>query len=143
MATNPKVKRLWIKQEKQIVRLLYQKGLLQDYSLDNLYWAEYNWHNRKKYKSSNGKSSWPVYMPEVHYMTTDYWGESDEHSIVSTIKEHLWWDHANTENWDSTSGEWPRSSFPKMTRSQFIKYLKEMPTKVNDNKIKKVLTTQK
>jgi hypothetical protein len=29
-----------------------------------------------------------------------------------------------------------------MTREQFIKYLEKLPTKVNDNKIKKVLRTQ-
>jgi len=46
------------------------------------------------------------------------------------------------ENWDNTSGEWPNSTFPKMTRQQFIKYLEKLPTKVNDNKINKVLKTQ-
>lgn len=142
MATNPKIKRLWIKQEKQIVKLLYQKGLLQDYNLDNLYWAEYHRHNNKKYKSSYGKYSWPVYMPEVHYMTTDYWGESDEHSIVSLVKEHLYWEHIETEGWDFELGGYPPSKFKIMTRGQFIKYLKKMPTKVNNNKIKKVLKTQ-
>ena len=143
MATDPKIKRSWIKQEKQIVKLLYQKGLLQDYNLDNLYWAEYHRYNNKKYKSSYGKYSWPVYMPEVHYMTTDYWGESDEHSIVGTIKDEFWWGHAEMENWDDTSGEWPNSTFPIMTREQFIKYLEKLPTKVNDNKINKVLKTQR
>lgn len=142
MATNPKVKRLWIKQEKQIVKLLYQKGFLQDYKVDDLYWAEYHWRNRKKYKFNDGKYSWPVYMPEVYYMTTDYWGESNEHSIVSTIKEQLYWEHIETEGWDIELGGYPPSKFKIMTRSQFIKYLKKMPTKVNNNKIKKVLKTQ-
>lgn len=143
MAINPKIKRLWIKQEKRIVKLLYRKGFLKDFKVKDLYWQEYNWHTKKKYKSKRTKYSYPVYMPEVHYMTTDYWGESDEHSIVGTIKDELWWGHAEMENWDDTSGEWPNSTFPKMTRQQFIKYLEKLPTKVNDNKINKVLKTQR
>ena len=143
MATNPKVKRLWTKQEKRIVKLLYKKGFLKDFKTEDLYWAEFSWFNKKKYKSKHSKYSYPVYMPEIHYMTTDYWGESDEHSIVGTIKEEFWWGHAEMENWDNTSGEWPNSTFPKMTRQQFIKYLEKLPTKVNDNKIKKVLKTQR
>ena len=143
MSTNPKVKRLWIKQEKRIVKLLYRKGFLKDFKVKDLYWQEYNWYTKKKYKSKYSKYSYPVYMPEVHYMTTDYWGEADEYSIVETIKEHLWWEHADTENWDEDSGDWPKSAFPKMTRGQFIKYLEKLPTKVNDNKINKVLKTQR
>ena len=142
MATNPKIKRLWTKQEKRIVKLLYRKGLLKDFKITDLYWAEFNWFRGRKYKSRYSKYSYPVYMPEVHYMTTDYWGESDEHSIVGSVKEHLWWGHAEMENWDDTSGEWPKSTFPKMTRQQFIKYLEKLPTKVNDNKINKLLKTK-
>lgn len=142
MATNPKIKRLWIKQEKQIVKLLYQKGLIKDFSIDDLYWAEFSWFGKKKYKSKHSKYSYPVYMPEVHYMTTDYWGESDEHSIVSTVKEHLYWEHIEPKVWDMELRGYPPSKFKIMTRSQFIKYLKKMPTKVNNNKIKKVLKTQ-
>ena len=104
-----------------------------------MYWAEYNWHNGKKYKSSNGKYSWPVYMPEVHYCTTDYWGESDEHSIVSTVREHLYWENIETEGWDIELGGYPPSKFKILTRGQFIKYLKKLPTKISDKKINKVL----
>ncbi len=139
MARTPKIKRRWIKEEKQIVNLLYRKGLLKDFKLKDLYWAEYNWHNGKKYKSSNGKYSWPVYMPEVHYCTTDYWGESDEHSIVSTVREHLYWENIETEGWDIELGGYPPSKFKILTRGQFIKYLKKLPTKISDKKINKVL----
>jgi acyl carrier protein phosphodiesterase len=98
--------------------------------------------NRKKYKSKYSKYRFPIYKPEVHYMTTDYWGESDEHGIVNTIIEHFYWDNVDEENWDSTSGEYPQSTFPNMSREQFIKYLSKLPTKVKDNKINKVLKTQ-
>ena len=48
MATNPKIKRLWIKQEKRIVKLLYKKGFLKDFKVEDLYWAEFSWFNKKK-----------------------------------------------------------------------------------------------
>ena len=142
MATNPKQKRLWIKQEKRIVRLLYRKGLLSDFKVSDFYWAEYHWSNKKKYRSKHSKYRYPVYMPEVHYGTTDYWGEGDEHSIVDNILQSLFWENIDDENWDSTSGEWPKSTFPRMNREQFIKYLSKLTTKVNNNKINKILKTQ-
>jgi hypothetical protein len=143
MATNPKQKRLWIKQEKRIVRLLYKKGLLTDFKVSDLYWAEYKWINKKKYKSKHSKYKYPVYMPEVHYGTTDYWGEGDEHSIVSTILEHLYWDNIDDEDSDPTPDDFPKSTFNNgMSRQKLIKYLSKLPTKVNSNKINKILKTQ-
>lgn len=136
---TPKVKRKWVKDEKRIVRLLYRKGFLKDFKVTDFYWAEYNWFNKKKRKSSCGKYSYPVYMPEVHYFTTDYWGESDEHSIVSHVLDALHWGNIDTTDWDEESGEFPKSTFRKMTRPQFIKYLQALPTKVSDNKINKIL----
>jgi hypothetical protein len=79
-------------------------------------------------------------MPEIHFSTSDYWGESDEHSVVDVVLERLYWEHIDTTNFDPNSyDEYPVSTFPRMTRGQFIKYLKGLPTKVGDNKIKKVL----
>ncbi len=145
MAHTPKIKRRGIKEEKQIVYLLYRKGFIKgEFKLDDLYWAEYHWYNRKCYKtkpnSYDGKRyRHPVYMPEVHFCTTDYWGESDEHSIVDSVLERLHWEYIDTTNWDSDSGEYPKSTFPKMTRANFIHYLEKLPTVVSDNQIKKVL----
>jgi hypothetical protein len=140
MANTPKIKRQWMKEEKQIVYLLYRKGFIKgEYKLDNLYWAEYHWHNRKYYRSSNGKYRYPIYMPEIHFCTTDYWGESDEHSIVDSIIDRLHWEHTDTLNWDPESGEYPKSTFKPMDRRQFIHYLKKLPTKVADKKINKIL----
>jgi len=145
MAHTPKIKRRWIKEEKRIVELLYKKGFIKgEWKLEDLYWESYHWYNRKLYKSMrcdyNGKKyRFPVYMPEIHFCTTDYWGESDEHSVVGTVLETLYWGHIDTTNWDSDSGEYPQSTFPRMTRNQFIKYLKSLPTKVGDNKINKLL----
>jgi hypothetical protein len=141
---TPKIKRRWIKEEKRIVYLLYIKGLLKDFKVSDFYWAEYHWYRKKCYKTKKNKYDgkryrFPVYMPEIHYCTTDYWGESDEHSIVSHVLDMLHWEHVDMDNWDDTSGEWPKSTFKKMNRSQFIHYLKKLPTVVSDNKINKLL----
>jgi len=145
MSCTPKIKRRWAKEEKRIVELLYKKGFIKgEFKLRDLYWAEYHWYNRKCYKtkpnSYDGKRyRFPIYMPEVHFCTTDYWGESDEHSIVDSVLERLHWEYIDTTNWDSDSGEYPKSTFPKMTRANFIHYLEKLPTVVSDNQIKKVL----
>ncbi len=136
---TPKIKRRWIKEEKRIVYLLYRKGLLKDFKVSDFYWAEYNWLGKRLRKSKNNQYRFPIYMPEVHYYTTDYWGESDEHSIVSYVLDMLHWQHVDMDNWDDTSGEWPKSTFKRMNRNQFIHYLKQLPTVVPDNKINKVL----
>jgi len=143
MATNPKVKRTWIKQEKRIVRLLYRKGLLDEFKLRDLYWAEYHWFRRKMYKSKNTKYKYPIYMPEVHYCTTDYWGEADEHSVVSAILDRLYWINVDSKDLDRTEYEFPKSTFNwRMSREQLINYLSKLPTKVNNNKINKILRTK-
>lgn len=139
---TPKIKRKWVKDEKRIVRLLYRKGFLEDFKLNELYWAEYHWYRKKTrvYKHKDGnKYRYPVYMPEVHYSTTDYWGETNEHSVVSYVLDILYWGNIDTTDWDEESGEYPKSTFPKMNRYQFIKYLQKLPTKVSDNKINRVL----
>lgn len=140
---TPKVKRKWIKDEKRIVRLLYRKGLLKNFKIDDLYWEEYNRLNRH-YKSKPNKYDgkiyrFNIYMPEIHFATHDYWGETDEHSVVSYVLEHLYWSNVDTDNWDKVGDLWPKSTFPKMNRQQFINYLRRLPTLVNDNKINKIL----
>ena len=135
---TPKIKRRWIKEEKRIVNLLYRKGFLKDFKVKDLYWAEYH-RIKKTYKSRNRKYKYSVYMSEIHYCTTDYWGESDEHSVVRHVLDMLHWQYVDTTNWNSESGEWPESTFKQMDRNQFIKYLKQLPTVVPDNKINKIL----
>jgi len=140
-----KIKRRWVKQEKRIVRLMYKKGLLSEFNINDLYWAEYYWVRKKTYKTrahhyGDKRYRFPVYMPEVHYWTTDYWGESDEHSVVDHVLEMLYWENVDTDNWDSDSGSYPQSTFNRrMGRPQLIKWLNKLPTKVHDNKIKKIL----
>lgn len=133
--------KLWIKQEKRIVKLIYKKGFLNNFKIKDLYWASYR-TTGKRYKSKEKKYRWTEFYPEVHYSTTDYWGECDEHSVVGKIQETLYWTHIDERNWNPNSGEMPKSLFrfigPKH-RKKFIKYLEKLPNKLNDNKIKKVI----
>jgi len=62
--------KLWKKQEKRIVKLLYRKDLL-GIDINELYWNEYA-PTGKKYKFD--KYRFPEYFDELHYCTTDYWG---------------------------------------------------------------------
>lgn len=128
---------VFVKQEKRIVRLLWRKGLLKNYKLRDLYWAEFRRIGGGRRRK--GKYRISKYVPEVHYSTSDYYGESDEHSLVSSVIEELYWKHADTDNWDSCSGEWPKSSFPNMSRVEFIAWLAALPTVTTSTKINKVL----
>lgn len=133
--------KLFVKQEKRIVKLLYIKGLLNNFKVKDLYWASYR-TTGKRYKSTEKKYRWTEYYPEVHYSTTDYWGECDEHSLVNHIQEMLYWTNIDERNWNPNSGEMPKSLFKNLGikhRKQFIKYLESLPRKVNNNKINKII----
>lgn len=132
-----KAKRLWIKQEKRIIKLIYRKGLIPfDLKLNELYWAEYHSTN-KRYKSKNGKYKHTEYLPEIFYGVSDYWGEWDEHGIVNMVMDVLYWKH--TIPTDIDDGEYPKSTFKFNGRQWFINYLSKLPTINHDNKINKLL----
>lgn len=86
----------------------------------------------------------------MHFSTVDYWGEGYDHSIVDTIHQGLYWDNIEDhglciDDDDDVIKEYynqnnPKSTFKIKTREQFIKYLSDLPNKVNDNKIRRVLT---
>lgn len=126
---NKRQKR-WKKQEKQIVKLLYKKGLI-DVHLDQMYWADY---------SVTGKYS-KRYFEEVYYNEIDYYGEVTEHKLIDSIIEGLFYDGCIIEDLEKMvdDGTWPKSSFKYKGRSWFIRYLRKLPTVVHDNKINKVL----
>lgn len=109
--------RIHIKQEKQIVQLLYKKGILNKKEVESLYWAEYRHLTRPR--KSKEKYRLSIYLPELHFCTYDYWGEADETSIVS---------------W-KTGSNFTRTK----SRRKIIQSLKCLPTIVFDNKIREVL----
>lgn len=111
--------RIHIKQEKQIVKLLYKKGLLNKKEVESLYWAAYSRLTRPK--KSKEKYRISIYLPEIHFCSYDYFGEADEHSIVSAKTEY----GNNFKNVRS--------------RRKIIQSLKCLPTIVFDNKIREVL----
>lgn len=126
--------RLWKKQEKQIVKLLYRKGLL-DFKLEQLYWESFHVLNIQKRKHGN-KHKRHIYAPELYFSTIDYWGEGNEYSVVSSIAEAFYWDNIIDPEIYNVKIE---SSFSYNSRPQLINYLKTLPTKRIDSKINKVL----
>ncbi len=123
----------WLKDEKRIVRLLYRKGLIQ-HKVGDLYWAAYR-RSGRFYR--NGEHKHTIYLPEVHYATSDYWGECDEHSLVDSISEEFYWNNLLPD--EEYSDDYPKSSFKFKGRTWFIKYLRGLKTVRNDSKINKVL----
>lgn len=138
MATNPKITRRWIKSEKRIVRLLYKKGLLSDWKIDDFYWEAYTPIKKRKYRRGK-KQRRTIYYPEIHFSTSDYWGECDEHSVVDSVIQALYWENLVSDE-RTEDGSFPKSTFKihKMDRQLLINYLKKLPTKISDNKIKKI-----
>lgn len=140
MSRHPKSTRIWNKQEKRIVRLLYRKGFLSDIS--NLYWESYR-TTGKKYKSKGSSCSFYVYLNEIHYCVRDYWGEYDEYPLVEGIIDKLILEGIHDsilENYGYNYFEaMKHSSFQYKGRKWFIKYLKGLPTVRCDSKINKVL----
>lgn len=131
--------KVWKKQEKRIVKLLYKKGLLERY---NFPLKEFYWENYKKYKKPNRKNKngykWMKYFPEVYFSVVDYWGEVDEYSLIDNILNEFYWKYAK-ESPEDCDGVWPKSDFNYKGRKWFIEYLKKLPTVKNDSGINKVL----
>lgn len=140
MSRTPKSKRVWNKQEKRIVRLLYRKGLLSDMS--NLYWASYK-ETGKKYKNKGSSYSWYGSLDEIYYCTWDYWSEYDEHPLVDEIIERLITEGIPDYVFEECGYDYfqamKHSSFQYKGRKWFIKYLEGLPTVRCDSKINKVL----
>lgn len=134
--------RTWVKQEKRIVRLLYRKGFITDahFKCSDLYWQAYRVYKRPRKRKNSPKFRFSIYYPEVHYCSTDYWGESDEHSIVSFFLDTFYWTSIDERNWNPNNGEMPKTLFKHFDRNKFIKYLSSLPTKISDNKINKILS---
>jgi hypothetical protein len=128
--------RTWKKQEKRIVKLLYQKGLI-DIKLDQLYWESYKVFKTSKRKHGR-KYRKSIFLPEIHFATRDYWGETDEHSLVDSVLDGLWWENIIDDDidWEEYN---PESSFKYKGRIWFIKYLKSLPTIKKDSKINLII----
>lgn len=135
MAHTPKELRKWVKDEKRIVKLLYQKGFLKDsYSYDRLYWEAFRSSGRKH---RHGQYRFTTYYPEIHYCTSDYWGEYDDNCLTLTILDILYWE--GVDDFDPGTETWPKSKAKIRNRQDLLKHLKTLPTVVKDSKINKIL----
>lgn len=130
--------RKWVKDEKRIVKLLYQKGLIKDSELSGYYWQDYRTGKRPRRKNKNGYR-WTDRLPEVHYWTTDYFGESDEHSLVDFVIDGLYWGQSYENGYDEYGMPNIESNFKYKGRSAFIKHLELMPTINRSSRINSLL----
>ena len=139
MSRTPKINRVWNKQEKRIVRLLYRKGF--DMDLSNLYWASYK-ETGKKYRHKGSTFNFSGYRDEVYFCIQDYWGECEEHSLVDTFIEMTAWENIPDDvlkNCGDMCEVYSRSNFQYKGRKWLIKYLSALPTVRCDSKINKIL----
>lgn len=139
MSRTPKINRVWNKQEKRIVRLLYRKGF--EIDLSTLYWASYK-KTGKKYKHKGSTFSSLGYRDEVYFCIRDYWGECEEHSLVDTFIEMTVWENIPYDvlkNCGDMCEVYSRSNFQYKGRKWLIKYLSALPTVRCDSKINKIL----
>lgn len=139
MSKTPKTNRVWNKQEKRIVKLLYRKGF--DIDLSNLYWVSYK-KTGKKYRRKGSTFSSPGYRDEVYFCIKDYWGEYEEHSLVDIFIETKAWENIPDDvlkNCDHMSEVYSLSNFQCKSRKWLIKYLSALPTVRCDSKINKIL----
>lgn len=133
MANTPKELRKWVKDEKQLIKLLYQKGfLVGDLSPERIYWNAFK-RTGKKYRY--GKHKFSSYYPELHYCTVDYWGEADEHSVVDAVIDNFYWTNGTYD--EETCVYAPTSKI--LSREALMKHLKNLPTVIKDSKINTVL----
>jgi hypothetical protein len=65
-----------------------------------------------------------MYLAEIHFSTTDYFGETDEHAVIDRHLEYKFWEDAG-EDWDGMN-EIP-ASIRNYTRKQLIRDLKSQP----------------
>lgn len=130
---KPKPLRRSIKNEKRILKLLYRKGLLDEFMDLGIHWAAYKEFNQRKYWKR-------LYYIELYFWTTDYWGESDEHSLIwRVIENHVIDSKQNFGDDDDINNYLHRWWQKHNTFNKIIGYLKSLPTKRGDSGINKFL----
>lgn len=107
------------KQEKRIIKLAIKSGVFDKERLKELYWAEFRPQGRPRRKNKNGYR-WGRYYQELYYATSDYWGECNEHSIVSEFFQMLYYGL----NHFTDDGDRIGKNISPNTRPKLIKYLK-------------------
>jgi hypothetical protein len=131
--------RKWVKREKRLAKLLYRKGFLTGeakldgpypFKLTDLYWNDYKisgikYRNRRTYPQaiSNRNIRWTEYLPELHFMTTDYWGEADEHAVIDLIRCCLIDEGMDSDIEDGVPYDGKNSKYYFKSEQAFIKWL--------------------
>ena len=124
-----------LKDEKRILKLMYQKGVINDLGVNLKYcgWEYSKGAKRLRKRKGKREYSHKEYLPELHVFETDYWGESDSYSIVSRYKEVLYWNGMKSDDdYNSYKGQ-------SFNNSKLIKYLSTISTKQHKGSFNKLL----
>jgi len=124
-----------LKDEKRILKLMYKKNTFEllDIDLNDLSW-EYFLQGKRQRKRRGNNHTFIEYLPELHVLTQNYWGEGDSYSVVEHLKDHIYF----TETNDYDEDGFPLyKKYPKT--NDVINFLLKQPTKKNDNKFNSVL----
>jgi hypothetical protein len=141
-----KAQKLWKKQEKRIVKLLYRKGLIDELlehnGFNNLCCEHH--HLIKTRSRRKNKYRTLLFCPEILHISYDYYGEADSRSLVDIVTTGLYFENViEDKKYELQNNGWPKSTFKYKGRQWFINYLSELPTKRHDSKINKVLKFEK
>lgn len=125
-----KESRLYKKQEKRIVQLMYRKGIIDDLGikLDSIIF-DGGLHR----VIVDGKYYYKK-LPMLFYETCDYWGECDQHEVVDYLIDNI------EDDWYYSEDAYLKGAkFKSPSRPKIIEYLSSLKTKRHDSKINKVL----
>ena len=81
--------RTFKKHSARIAKLALEAGMIDAKFFNELYWAEYRQDRMRKKRGRKYRHC--KYFTELHYWTCDYWGESDEHSLIGYVQDMLYW----------------------------------------------------
>lgn len=120
-----KKEKIFLKQEKRLIRAAYRAGLLVgEFAPDTL--------------------SWEVYyskFPSVHYWyrCSYEYDEWDSNPVANDIQGNAWFADMYEERTGGSLYPEFKSTYKWMDRPHLIKHLESLPRKVNDSKINKIL----
>lgn len=90
---RPKIRK---KHSKILAKLALKTGLIDKKFYKDLYiesFVKFKCSTRKRGKRKNNKYRFSRYYDELFFCTTDYFGESDETSLIDFLKEIIYWKH--------------------------------------------------
>ena len=113
-----------------MAKLALKSGIIKPDFFNGLYLESY----RRKKNKKRGYSKYNIkiqYYTELYYSSVDYWGECDEHSLISYIFDVFFWDLVTYES------ETNVTIYPKKFPRNNISLIKELRDGVQQSKLQR------